>query len=112
MKKKPEFLLLNPNFSIGTRSLNMPKNFSPENHLQNSIKMSKGAELQNALRKTLKDIGAEDIIDKLIESRKHHINDEVKSLVEFLDSRGMIENENVAPKLSKKSKFSRGLDSL
>lgn len=88
--KRKDFILINPNLNDNPRTKVVPANFTPDDHLENSLALSKDMPIRNIIQKTLKDIGAKDIINNVIMSKDNKIIEVAKGLVEFLDSKNMI----------------------
>lgn len=102
--KRKDFILINPNLNDNPRTKTVPANFTPEDHLENSLDLSKNMPIKKIIQKTLKDIGAKDIINNVIMNKNNNkLIDVAKGLVDFLDSKNMIKTPKVntpAPEVS------------
>lgn len=91
MRKKPEFVLINPNLTQNPRLQVIPCNLTPGDHLNNSLDFSENMDIKKLLTKTFKEAGIQDIIDCAIANNDHSkLSDTIKGLVEYFESKNMI----------------------
>lgn len=108
--KRKDFILINPNLNDNPRTKTVPANFTPDDHLENSLALSKDMPIKKIIQKTLKDIGAKDIINNVIMNNNNKITDVAKGLVDFLASKNMIKTpkpNSPAPNMTQELKSKR-----